>query len=100
MRDDDLRERAAAMEVITRSSHREASVSFSLRDLATPLFRRKRVLITTFLVAFVTVILAGILVPPQFTSQMAILVNRERLDPLVTTQATSETFNVDSPLSQ
>ena len=39
----------------TRSSTREDSVSFSLRDLAAPLFRRKRVLIVTFLFVFAAV---------------------------------------------
>ena len=88
------------METTTRVLRREDSGSFSLRDLATPLFRRRRVLITTFLVAFAVVIMAGILGSPQFTSQMAILVSRERLDPLITSQATSEMVNVSSPVSQ
>jgi uncharacterized protein involved in exopolysaccharide biosynthesis len=75
-------------------------VSISLRDLATPLFRRKRVLVTTFLAAFAVVILVGVLVPPQFTSHMSILVSRERLEPLVTTEATPQLLNVGSPLSE
>jgi succinoglycan biosynthesis transport protein ExoP len=82
------------------SSTREDSANFSLRDLLTPLFRRKRVLISTFLVAFGIVFLAGVLMPPEFTSHMAVLVNRERLDPLVTTQAMPEMLNVASPLSE
>ena len=81
----------------TRSSTRHDFVSFSLRDLATPLFRRKWVLVVTFLVVFAAVTLAGLLAPPQFTSQMAILVNRERLDPVVTTQATPDMVNLGSP---
>ncbi len=88
------------IEMNTRSSTREDSVNFSLRDLAAPLFRRKRVLIATFLVVFTAVILAGLLTPAQFTSHMAILVNRERLDPLVTTEATPQMLNMGSPLSQ
>jgi succinoglycan biosynthesis transport protein ExoP len=56
-------------------------------------------LVVTFLVVFAAVTLAGLLAPPQFTSQMAILVNRERLDPVVTTQATPDMVNVASPLS-
>jgi polysaccharide biosynthesis protein PslE len=88
------------IEVNSRPSDEEESVSFSLRDLLAPLFRRKRVLIATFLVAFSVVVLAGILIPPQFTSHMAVLVNRERLDPLVTTEAMPEMINVSSPLSE
>jgi uncharacterized protein involved in exopolysaccharide biosynthesis len=84
----------------TRFLTRRDTLSFSLRDLAAPLFRRKRVLIATFLVAFLLVILAGILMPPQFTSHMSVLVNRERLDPLVTTEAMPQLLNVSSPLSE
>jgi len=87
-------------EMNTGSLRREDSVNLSLRDLAAPLFRRKRVLIATFLVGFITVILAGILVPPQFASHMAILVNRERLDPLVTTEATTQLLTTSNPLSE
>ena len=62
----------------------------SLRDLALPLFRRKTLLLTTFLVVFVGVGLTGVLLPPPFKSQMAILVDQKRLDPLVTTEATNQ----------
>jgi uncharacterized protein involved in exopolysaccharide biosynthesis len=88
------------LEMSSRSVTREDSVNFSLRDLAAPLFRRKRVLIATFLFAFIVVILAGILMPAQFTSHMSVLVSRERLDPLVTTEAMPQLLNVSSPLSE
>jgi uncharacterized protein involved in exopolysaccharide biosynthesis len=68
--------------------------------LVTPLFRRKRVLIATFLVAFIAIVLAGAVMPPQFTSHMAILVNRERLDPLVTTGTTTQMITVGNPVSE
>lgn len=77
-----------------------SSRAISLRDLVAPLFRHKRVLIATFLIAFIAVLLAGVLVPPQFTSHMAILVNRERLDPLVTTGTAAQTITVGSPVSE
>src|ERR1700678_3229617 len=92
--------RRQMLEVNSRSVTREGSVNFSLRDLAAPLFRRRRVLIATFLFAFIVVILTGILMPPQFTSHMSVLVNRERLDPLVTTEAMPQLLNVSSPLSE
>ncbi len=87
-------------EMNPRSSIRENSLDISLRDMAAPLFRRKRVLITVFLVTFIVVILAGILVPPEFTSHMAILVNRERLDPLVTTESTTQLITASNPVSE
>lgn len=72
----------------------------SLRDLAAPLFRRKKVMIVTFLVVLGLAILVGILIPPKYTSQMAILVNRERLDPLVTAQNTTPLITENSPVSE
>jgi uncharacterized protein involved in exopolysaccharide biosynthesis len=85
---DDLRERGAAMEMITTSSSKEDSLDISLRDLAAPLFRCKRVLIISFLFVFSVATLLGLV---RFhESHMAILVSRERLDPLVTTEATNQ----------
>jgi uncharacterized protein involved in exopolysaccharide biosynthesis len=78
----------------------ESSPGISLRDLAAPLFRRKKVLIATFLIAFIGVVLAGLLLSPQFTSHMAILVNRERLDPLVTAGTTTQMITVGNPVSE
>ena len=62
----------------------------SLRSLAAPLFRRKRALLVTFVVVFAGALLVGALMPPRYTSRMVIVVDRERLDPLVTTAATSQ----------
>jgi uncharacterized protein involved in exopolysaccharide biosynthesis len=82
------------------NSNKEYSVDISLRDLAAPLFRRKRALVITFLAAFLAVILAGILRPSQYTSHMAVLVNRERLDPLVTTQSTTQLVTTNDPVTK
>ena len=79
---------------------REDLIDFSLRDLAAPLFRRKRVLLGTFLAAFALIVLFGFLRPAPYTSQMAILVSRERLDPLVTSEVSPQMLNVSSPLSE
>ena len=79
------------IEMETRSSSsRQDFVNFSLRDLAAPLFRRKRVLIVTFLFIFAAAALLGLLRMHNYESHMAILVSRERLDPLVTTEATNQ----------
>lgn len=76
------------------------SLEISLRELAAPLFRRKRVLVATFLIALTAGVLASVLIPPQFTSHMSMLVNRERLDPLVTTEATTQTLTTSQPASE
>ena len=73
------------------------SLEISLRELAAPLFRRKRVLVATFLIALTAGVLASFLVPPQFTSHMSMLINRERLDPLVTTEATTQMLTTSQP---
>lgn len=77
-----------------------SSVDVSLRELVTPLFRRKRVLVGTFLIALTAALLISILVPPQFTSRMSILVNRQRVDPLVTTEATTQMLNTSAAVSE
>lgn len=64
--------------------------SVTLRDLTTPLFRRKKVLGVTFLVVLAAALLVGALTPPQYTSHMTVLVNRERLDAVVTTEPTTQ----------
>lgn len=75
----------------------ENSSDMSLRELVRPLFRRKTLLLTTFLSILGIMIVAGMLVPPPFKSHMAILVNRERLDPLVTTESTTQIPTNSSP---
>lgn len=74
--------------------------SVALRDLIAPLFRRKRVLITTFLVVLTVVLVVGALRAPQYTSHMMILVNRERLDPVVTTEPTTQLVGDGNTVSE
>ena len=78
------------LEMSANSLRREDSTSLSLRDVTAPLFRRKRVLIVTFLFVFAAAALLGLVRLHKYESHMAILVSRERLDPLVTTEATSQ----------
>jgi uncharacterized protein involved in exopolysaccharide biosynthesis len=74
--------------------------NLSLRDLATPLFRRKWVLVTTFLSVLTAVGLAGVFASPEYTSRMSILINRERIDPVVTTGATTQLVTDGNPVSE
>jgi uncharacterized protein involved in exopolysaccharide biosynthesis len=75
-------------EMNMRSSTRQDAANFSLRDLVAPLFRQKRVVIATFLLVLAPAVLFGLLRLRNYESHMAILVSRERLDPLVTSEAT------------
>jgi polysaccharide biosynthesis protein PslE len=79
---------------------RSASTGISPRDLAAPLFRRRHIMIGTFLIALVAGVVAAFMSPPQYTSRMAILVNHERLDPIVTSQATTQLVNDNTLVSE
>jgi uncharacterized protein involved in exopolysaccharide biosynthesis len=62
----------------------------TLRDLVSPLFRHRRLAIACFLGAFLCSIAAAVMVSGKYESKMEILVNRERLDPVVTTESTTQ----------
>lgn len=62
----------------------EDSLHVTLRDLVSPLFRRWRVLLSTFLCVFAVVAWAGFLRLHRYEARMSILVRRERPDPVLT----------------
>ncbi len=70
----------------------------SARDVVAPLFRQKRILIVTFFCVFVAVTLIAFIKGSTYSSHMAILVNRERLDPLVSTEATTQMITGANPV--
>jgi uncharacterized protein involved in exopolysaccharide biosynthesis len=74
-------------------------VDLSARDFVAPLFRRKQLLFGTFIVVSVAVIGLVALMGPTYSSRMAILVNRERMDALVSTEATTQIMNGDNPVT-
>jgi uncharacterized protein involved in exopolysaccharide biosynthesis len=62
----------------------------TLRDVLAPLFRRRRLLTLSFLGIFLGGILSAVVMPKQYEAHMKILVKRERIDPVVTTEATTQ----------
>ena len=76
-----------------------SGVNITLREFLLPLFRRKRVLIASFLIIFVGRILFSLFSGPSYASHMQVLVNRERLDPMVSTQATTQMIATDNPVT-
>jgi uncharacterized protein involved in exopolysaccharide biosynthesis len=82
------------------NSNEDGNSSLSLRDIVAPLFRRKRVLLLSFAITFATIVVLGIALPPSYNSQMSILVNRERLDSPVTTEATTEMITASNPVTE
>jgi len=73
--------------------------NLSVRDFLIPLFRRRRLLIITFFAVLGIVILVGLLSGPSYAARMAILVNRERVDPLVSTEPTTQMIAPDNPVT-
>jgi uncharacterized protein involved in exopolysaccharide biosynthesis len=73
--------------------------TLSLRDILEPLFRYKRVLIVTFVCVFAFATLAGFLWFYKYESHMALLVSRQRMDPVVTTNAPSQLTDSVTPIN-
>jgi len=63
---------------------------FTLRYLLGIGFRHQRLVILSFALVFAAVFVFVLLRPPQYESRMKILVKRERVDPLVSPEASSQ----------
>ncbi len=61
----------------------QATFSFSLRDLLTILFRHKRIVVLSFLGIIAGAVLAAVLRPPEYGASTKFLIERERLDPVI-----------------
>jgi uncharacterized protein involved in exopolysaccharide biosynthesis len=72
----------------------------TLRDLLTPLFRRKRLLGVSFLGLVVLAVLATLSLSSSYKCKMEILVNRERVDPSVTSETTTQAPLAPLPLTE
>jgi uncharacterized protein involved in exopolysaccharide biosynthesis len=62
----------------------------TLRDLVSPLFRHRRLAMVCFAGALLCSLGGAVLLSRNYESRMEILVNRERLDPVVTTESTTQ----------
>jgi uncharacterized protein involved in exopolysaccharide biosynthesis len=83
-----------------RNTTSAAAPDPSLRDLLMPLFRRKRLLALSFLGILLGAICAALILSNQYKASMEILVNRERLDPMVTSEATVQTPPTPPPVTE
>src|ERR1039458_2325220 len=72
------------------STHSDRTPEVSLRDVLSPLFRQRRLFMLSLCGILLGAILAAVLLPSQYEAQMEILVKRERVDPVVTTEATTQ----------
>jgi len=79
------------MEMVNRAyREKEETFRISIREVVSPLFRRSRILLLTFLALLSLTVLAAFLIPAPYKSHMTVLVKRDRLDPLVSTEATTQ----------
>jgi uncharacterized protein involved in exopolysaccharide biosynthesis len=75
-------------ELVIQPSANQHSVSLSTRELIGISFRRKRLIVTVFSGILLGAMLCALFLPRQYKSTMEILVKRQRLDPVVSTQST------------
>jgi len=66
-----------------RMDHRPSGPT--ARDVVAIIFRQKKILLLSFVVILLGIMLSGVLIP-KYQAQMKILVRRERVDPVVTSQ--------------
>ena len=74
-------------ELMIQPNRERTNLRLTLRDVVTPVFRQRRVATAIFLGIFSGAILCILLVPPKYEAEMKILVNRDRVDPVVTPNA-------------
>jgi len=72
-----------------RMDHRPSGPT--ARDVAAMIFRQKKILLLSFVVILLGIALSGVLMP-KYRAEMKILVRRERVDPVVTSQSNSLQF--------
>ena len=76
-------------ETILQLHERREASSISLRDVVAPVFRHRRLVVVSFLGIFLGSIVAAFLLPKQYQAEMKILVKRERVDPILTSDKTT-----------
>jgi uncharacterized protein involved in exopolysaccharide biosynthesis len=78
------------MDELNFSNHNGEGVrSTTLRDFFTVVFRHRRLVVISFLTIFSASILVALLQPNHYDAAMKILVKRERVDPVVTTETSA-----------
>jgi uncharacterized protein involved in exopolysaccharide biosynthesis len=76
-------------ETILQLQERREESSVSLRDVVAPVFRHRNLVAVSFLGIFLGSIVVAFLLPKQYQAEMKILVKRERIDPVLTSDRTT-----------
>src|SRR5271163_202072 len=71
-------------ELTVRPNNNSPEMTLTMRDVVMPVFRQRRLVALTFLGIFVGAMLGAVLLPRKYEAEMKILVNRERVDAVVT----------------
>ena len=79
-------------QLASRPTRNQPALSLTLRDVAMPVFRHRRIAMLIFFGIFLGAILAVLLLPKKYEAEMKLLLNKERIDAVVTP-------NADSPVS-
>jgi uncharacterized protein involved in exopolysaccharide biosynthesis len=77
-------------ELTVKTAEYDSASRATLRDAVMPLFRRRRLATIIFLGVFVGALLGGLLAPREYEAEMKILVNRSRVDAVVTPDADAQ----------
>jgi succinoglycan biosynthesis transport protein ExoP len=83
-----------------RNKQGKSSADVTARDLLMPLFRRKGLFAVTFVALLLCTVAVAYSLSHQYNAKMEILVNRERMDPMVTSQATNQTPVTPPPVTE
>jgi len=71
-------------ELAIRREGSPAGLTYTLRDAVAPVFRKRRLASLIFVGIFLGAVLSGLLAPRKYEAEMKILVNRDRVDAVVT----------------
>jgi uncharacterized protein involved in exopolysaccharide biosynthesis len=71
-------------ELTVRPKNNSQELTLTMRDVVMPVFRQRRLASLIFLGIFVGALLGAVLLPRKYEAEMKILVNRERVDAVVT----------------
>jgi uncharacterized protein involved in exopolysaccharide biosynthesis len=80
-------EQKNTVDLTIRRNEAPERLNVTLRDALTPLFRQKHLVTMIFIGIFAGAILSALLLPPKYEAEMKILVNQDRVDPVITSDA-------------
>lgn len=83
-----------------RSAHSSRLSDPTMRDLVAPLFRRKMLVGIVFVCSVLLAILVAVGVSGQHKATMSILVNRQRLDPMMSSESTLQMPSSTPPVTE